>query len=407
MERTVDTLFARCGDEEQTIVERVGELAALHGEAVYAEALRQLVGKEFTPDCARLHWEGILTCRARLFPGETPRGSLLASALLHLQQAGDSLCAPRIVEAADLQQMRREAATDGLTGLYHQSYFKAHLHRLLDRSRGRVRPLAVVLLDLDHFKQYNDTAGHLAGDQLLARVGEIITANMGRDDVGCRYGGDEFALLLPGASAHQAHTVADRIRTLIAELGLCSPGEGGPLYLTVSGGVAAAPENGATPETLLGKADRELYLTKRQRNAIFPTLLDARSQRRFHLTSVVDVAPLGQKRFRPCLSFDISSSGSILGTDSPFPAGETLKLRFRTPFWPSNRLLTAIVRHSRTELRNGLVLIGVEFEDPEEQVLPLLSPRLTVKEGSHLPPPLSSPHPFHGWALPFAKPAGV
>ena len=147
------------------------------------------------------------------------------------------------------------AEQDALTGLGNHGAFQRR--RLADVSAGFGDSFAIVMLDLDGFKIYNDTLGHPAGDTLLVRVASAMRSAVRDRDGVYRYGGDEFALLLPGADADAAREVADRVRAAIAALTL---DEGPPV--TASAGVAVFPADGRTPDDLVAAADRALYLAK-------------------------------------------------------------------------------------------------------------------------------------------------
>src|SRR5204862_3850366 len=108
------------------------------------------------------------------------------------------------------EQLEKVAATDGLTGLYNRRHFSRVLEQLFAEAQRYDKDLACVMIDLDGYKQVNDTLGHQVGDQLLVTAGKVITANMRRMDVAARYGGDEFVILLPHADTTEATGVAQR-----------------------------------------------------------------------------------------------------------------------------------------------------------------------------------------------------
>ena len=118
-------------------------------------------------------------------------------------------------------------------------------------------PFALLMLDLDAFKAYNDTHGHPAGDALLARIATAMRDTLRDDDRVYRYGGDEFAIILPQAGGVAAREIADRVRAAVAKLT-----EGAGPVVTVSVGIAVHPDDGATKDQLVAVADRALYLAK-------------------------------------------------------------------------------------------------------------------------------------------------
>ena len=146
-----------------------------------------------------------------------------------------------------------KAEHDALTGLRNHGAFQLELTTLVEHER----PFTLLMLDLDAFKAYNDTHGHPEGDALLARVAQAMTDSIRAEDRVYRYGGDEFAIILPGVSATEAREVGERIRTAVARL----TDTFGPL-VTVSVGLATFPKDAWTKDGLVGVADRALYLAK-------------------------------------------------------------------------------------------------------------------------------------------------
>jgi len=160
-----------------------------------------------------------------------------------------------IIERNTRRELNRLSITDSLTGLYNQRHFYVRLKEEMVRSKRQEYELSLILLDLDDFKQYNDNFGHLAGDKLLQKVGEVIKSSVREDvDSGYRYGGDEFAVILIDADASVAEMMSIRIRNGIEKA--CG--------LTASAGYAVF-SNSQTAEELVAAADRRLYERKEQR----------------------------------------------------------------------------------------------------------------------------------------------
>jgi diguanylate cyclase (GGDEF)-like protein len=160
------------------------------------------------------------------------------------------------------ESLRLQAVRDPLTGLYNRRYMQEFLDRELHSARRKRRPLAVMMLDLDHFKRFNDTFGHDAGDKALARVGDTLLRCLRAEDVACRYGGEEFALILPECSLRQAAIRAEEIRRRLQENSANLEGHVTD-PLTISIGVAAFDETTDRVDLLLKFADDALYQAKR------------------------------------------------------------------------------------------------------------------------------------------------
>lgn len=155
------------------------------------------------------------------------------------------------------QRTRQQAITDGLTGVKTHHFFMEALQAEWKRATRAGRVFSLVLLDLDRFKQVNDTLGHLEGDLVLARLGKILDQRCRQSNVVARYGGDEFMILMPEAGAEQAQILAERLRLWIATDSVFSARK-----LTASFGLATFPSHGDSPEELIRASDAGLYLAK-------------------------------------------------------------------------------------------------------------------------------------------------
>lgn len=152
---------------------------------------------------------------------------------------------------------------DALTGAMNRRYLMESLDRSIATAQRRQEQLAVVMIDIDHFKSINDTHGHLVGDEVLKTFGSRLIELGRNEDLFGRYGGEEFCMVLPSSDAEQAKQAAERCREIIA--GAPFDTHAGPLPITASFGVVATtPQPNETPQTLIDRADRQLYRAKEQ-----------------------------------------------------------------------------------------------------------------------------------------------
>jgi diguanylate cyclase (GGDEF)-like protein len=165
--------------------------------------------------------------------------------------------------AQALKTLREEAIRDPLTNLYNRRFLHDYLSRELVRAKREAIRVAVIMIDLDHFKRVNDTAGHSAGDEVLVQVAALLKRHIRGSDIACRFGGEEFTLVLPNATLQSARSRAEAICMAVRE-------ESGYLMgVTASLGVAIFPEGAVEPDALLRAADQALYQAKgRGRNQV-------------------------------------------------------------------------------------------------------------------------------------------
>jgi diguanylate cyclase (GGDEF)-like protein len=175
--------------------------------------------------------------------------------------------------AEELERMTRSlkerADRDGLTELFNIRSFRQSLDAALANATQHDRGLAVILMDVDYFKNYNDAHGHLAGDELLKELAKLLMELSGPSDVCARYGGEEFVVLVPGADREEAIACAEEIRKRVEQQPFTGRETQPGGRITVSVGVSCYPDDGREPEALIGRADYALYQAKRKgRNTV-------------------------------------------------------------------------------------------------------------------------------------------
>jgi len=181
-----------------------------------------------------------------------------------------------IYQSLRIPGLQEEARTDPKTGLANMKHFNEACAMEIDRASRFRRPLSVLMADLDHLREINNGRGHLAGDQVIRRVAEAIRRAVREYDLAARFGGDEFAVLMPESTLPDAVVVAERIRREVESLSDTAAGQSLPI--TVSVGVAHFPRDGKTATDLLQAADRAVYQAKafgRNRVFVFEDRLDA------------------------------------------------------------------------------------------------------------------------------------
>jgi diguanylate cyclase (GGDEF)-like protein len=182
-------------------------------------------------------------------------------------------------------RLTEQIRTDALTGLYNFRFFSETLALEMERTRRSAQPMALIILDVDHFKPFNDRWGHETGNKALVHIAQLINLAVRKLDVACRFGGEEFVIILPNTDLQQAAQVGERLRDMVAS----TPFEVNPqetVAITASLGVdISTPHHGDTVDSLLQRVDRWLYQAKHQgRNRVAHPVID-------HVPSSAAVTP--------------------------------------------------------------------------------------------------------------------
>jgi diguanylate cyclase (GGDEF)-like protein len=294
----------------------------LRGEAFFADRCRALKrGRTYTTRSTDAHMmcghlthrnDGYSICIPLAAQGETLglftlQGGLTSEEVQISDEGFDDFCqlAETVSENIALslanlklrENLRIQSVRDPLTGLFNRRYMEESLERELATASRKERKLSVILMDIDQFKLLNDTMGHTFGDQVLSELGAFLLRNSRGSDIACRYGGDEFVLILPEVSLEVAKAKIESLRASFERLALLSRAKA-PIEILLSMGVAAFPENGSTAKELLVESDKALYRAKASlpgRRRIVPRM-DEGTQAK-HSLSAGELAPsLGTQR---------------------------------------------------------------------------------------------------------------
>ena len=234
-------------------------------EAINRAHLNHYIGKPWDETAMLLAVENLLRQYRLINENQHLVASLSAKnqALLEMNRELEAKIHERTHELAEANaRLAQLAVTDGLTGLYNHRHFHERLTLEVERSQRSGLPLSLLMLDVDHFKQFNDTFGHPSGDEVLRQLARVLGDTRRANDVVARYGGEEFAVILVDTPKFTAAKVAERVRERIYDndFSEAAPRAG---RLSVSIGVATFPDDGADVEALVRSADTALYAAKR------------------------------------------------------------------------------------------------------------------------------------------------
>jgi diguanylate cyclase (GGDEF)-like protein len=250
------------GDSSE-IMKQVEDLLREKATSLYSDLIYTLTHLRFSENQARSHWEKVLQHKLEMAKRLDRNVGVRVALLDYFTNTHNKIENPKIIELDVYEKAMLSAVTDGLTGLYNHRFFQDRLEEEVERCVRYAGTISLLMLDLDNFKMYNDTNGHIAGDVLLVEVSKLIRRTLRKVDTVARYGGEEFSVILPSTSKKGALIIARRIVARIADNHFANqivmPGG----RVTISCGVATFPEDAKEKAALVDMADKMLYKAKR------------------------------------------------------------------------------------------------------------------------------------------------
>jgi len=267
LSKDIEVLDYFSGDIERVprnLWDHLEKLRANRGEELYADLLMALTHKSLAPAEAQGLWQDLMAHKYFLSEKLKRNVGVRVAVLDYFDNHKGLTRDLRLLPEKDLDCLLLFVNEDGLTGLFNHRYFQEQLRHEMARTRRYNRVMSLLLLDLDKFKSYNDHLGHRQGDHLLQVISNLFVENKRDSDIVSRYGGDEFAIILPETNHAEALGYAKRLRQVVEERKFGAKREDGVLDLvTVSIGVATFPQDGNTAEELIDASDQALYRAKR------------------------------------------------------------------------------------------------------------------------------------------------
>ena len=361
----LEFLEAGPGHEEALLEEF--ERKKSQGDPLYSSLLYLLTHLNFTERQAARHWKKILTHRDTLRAAIGRDPGLRVAILDYFVNVSHELRNPKVIELQSYERTERSAVTDGLTGLYNHSFFLQALRQEVLRSKRHGLRAALLLLDLDNFKQVNDERGHVEGDRVLMRAAAVVREGVREIDIAARYGGEEFAVLLPDTSRLGAFVVAERIRRRIEERFAR-----GRSIVTISGGIAVFPDDAGTPADLIVQADAGLYGAKAagKNRILLPQGERRRFRRQMSPTGVTVATRAGRA---PARVKNVSEGGLLVSLREAVPLGSAVSLTIERIGSTPVGLRGQVVRVERVPGEIDPAFdVGVRFLDPGDAT-PLLT----------------------------------
>jgi diguanylate cyclase (GGDEF)-like protein len=349
-------------------VGRLRSLSDVENTPVFANAVRFLFHLKVDDAEAELLLDRVLEHRRALIRDLGRDPGLRVAAMDYLSNVERRYENPKIVEMDEFEETERSARTDALTGLSNRRVFNETLDAEIRRSRRYRWPVTVLMLDLDHFKDVNDSYGHMLGDLVLERVGGIVRHAVRDADAACRFGGEELAVVLPETAREGGYAVAERIRHRVEQAFRGRPIEGHDISMTISAGLATFPDDGLHADELLARADEALYGAKHGgRNRVCVHYREKRGALRFPAKAGTAVSVLGAST-TGALAVNLSRTGILLDAGPGLSVADPVSLRFEQRVGlgveEDTGLTGHVVRVVADPARPSRAHIGVAFDVP-------------------------------------------
>lgn len=328
----------------------------------YSRLLENFVHLEFTENDAIVHWKKIIENSTILKEKLGRKIGIHLAIVDYFTRINHLLSAPILIEIHAFRQTEKLAMIDGLTGLYNRTYMDIVLKKEFCRCERYSKKLSICLLDIDNFKKVNDTYGHLFGDTVLKELALLLMELIREADVACRYGGEEFLIILPETDAEGTQFLAERIREEIKKRPFFKENN-----ITISGGSATYPENARDIEDLLNAADRALYRAKRfGKDQIQRADPDRRKFGRFAHSGSLEIFP---KKMHKPISGILTKNISLGGIQFTCPISYTINTPLQLVFPNENSALPIMKAEGRISWVKQLsesFTYGVSFIETSE-----------------------------------------
>ncbi len=324
--KSILTCWSNTQDND-ILVSELKNIINKHGPVACQMIFQLLASLELNEEKAGEYWQKVLEHRDILSTSLNRKVDLLPTLCDFLSLYTDSLHTPKIIEANTFTKIIEEVNHDSLTSLFNRPYFDEIFEQNLSLAKRYNTDLSLLFLDVDDFKEINDTYGHSTGDEALQKIAEIIIEEKRDSDIAARYGGEEFVLLMPHTENLSGFVLGERIRRRIEKQMLTTHGK--VYQLTISGGLASFPVNANDSRSLLNQADSALYLAKGAgKNTISLFKEEKRRYLRVKFDKSIRIKELG---FSPVHTFsgtgkDICIGGILFQNDHTFPIGSRIQV---------------------------------------------------------------------------------
>jgi diguanylate cyclase (GGDEF)-like protein len=384
-------IFEKYADDDAHLIAELNGFVAKHGNTALSFIFQILTNLDLSPTEAEEHWRQILSNCQALSSAMGREVNLRTAVCDYFCSVNKSLHNPKIIEIHLFEKAAKSSTFDSLTGLLNRSGFDEALEREISRARRYDSNLSLLFLDLDDFKQVNDSFGHMAGDEVLIQVAKIIMIEKRSEDIAARYGGEEITILMPETSKANGWLLGERIRKRLEETVIQYDGQA--IKMTLSGGLASYPIDASDGVTLLKRSDKAMYRAKNfGKNNISLFSMDKRRNIRVEYNTNVELSEigLGEKQTITAMTKSLSLGGILLESEILFDVGVKIQMNISINDSDPILIIGNVTRVEENE--SGKYDISIIFLESDKMVKSEISSYLIkhFEEMTHLP--LGSSH---------------
>lgn len=361
-------IMAEAGHDD-SLAKEINRLHDKDGDIVLHHFFKLLANIEIPLEDCHSHWISVQKHRKELSNTLSRTVDFTTAVCDYLQRSTHFLKHPRLIDATTFETIVKETIHDQLTGLFNRSYFDEAYGQQVSLAKRYENDLSILFLDLDNFKEVNDTYGHLAGDEVLRSVAALIVKEKRESDIAARYGGEEFVLILTQTDNLSGFTFAERLRKKIEKLEITYRNE--VISITTSGGIASYPNNTESPGKILQMADSAAYLAKGAgKNKICQYKDEKRRYLRVNITQPIQAKELD---FKDSPTFagtskNICVGGILFENPEPIPLGSLITLQVPRQNKEPVILIGTVVRMEELEINKFDIGITTSFKELDKIV---------------------------------------
>ena len=333
MEKEIINILDEDANNEDFIIQKLQTLSEENSERkIYTELFKVLVSIEMdSEEIAKNLWNQIIEYKNSCSKLLGTPFSFRAAMLNYFITENKKLANPKIIEIKIYEKTLKSALIDALTGVYNRRYYEEIIQNEINRARRRKGVISLCVLDIDNFKYFNDTYGHVEGDNVLKSAASIVKKNLRREDIVCRYGGEEFVVIMPDSNSENSYIVMHRIKEELKKENF--HGES----VSFSCGIPEYPKDTESKDELFIKADKAMYLSKANgKDQICIYGNDRRNKIRIEVNWNISYSVLGstespalpEEEFHLCQTFDVSLDGLCFVTNSQHKVDDVLNIVF-------------------------------------------------------------------------------